>query len=126
VSGKTTTALLFVVSVFVAFLAADSAFAERTFTIRVGEDAKCEKLSLPWKPPPARYNVERIWVQRAGVVKHSYDEDRGVICFEPQRAGTTRIRVSGTIYDMKPDGRLRWTKSFYRSFKVRVRSAAVN
>ncbi len=43
-------------------------FAERTFTIRVGEDSKCEKLSLPLKPPPARYKVERIWVQRAGDV----------------------------------------------------------
>ena len=122
-NGKTTTALLFVVSVFVAFLAADSAFAERTFTIRVGKDTKCEKLSLPWKPPPARYSVERVWAQRAGVVKHSYDEDRGVICFEPQRVGTTRIRVSGAIYGLKSNERPNSQKRFYRSFKVRVRSA---
>ena len=123
---KITTSLLLAVSVFVAFLAADNAFAERTLTIKVGKGPKCEKLSLPWKPPPATYKVERVWVQRAGVVKHSYDEDRGVICFEPQRAGTTRIRVAGMIHENKPNERLRQTNRFYRSFKVRVHSATTN
>ena len=123
---KTTMVIMSLILIFIPPLTIGDALAERTFTIRVGKDAKCEKLSIPEKPPSGGYNVERVWIQREGIVKHYYDEERGVICFEPQRVGSTRVRVSGTIYDSRSNDQFRLEKRFYRSFKVRVRSAKNN
>lgn len=113
--------LLFAVAFFIVSLAADDAFAEKTLTIRIGDAKRCEKLTLSGPPSNGGYTFDRIWVQREGIVKHYFDEERGLICFEPQRTGSTKIKISGEVQEYDRYGRVKNSRRFYRNFNVRVR-----
>ncbi|MBT8407344.1 MAG: hypothetical protein KJP05_07795 [Deltaproteobacteria bacterium] len=121
-STRTTRILLFLVAFFVASLSAVDGFAERTLVIKMGE-AKCDKLSVSGKPPNGGYHVEEVWSQSQNedVVSYFIDEDKGLICFEAMRVGSTKIRVRGQRYELDRYGKQKSSEPFYRSFKVRVR-----
>ncbi len=117
---KTVTRTLFVTAFFLASFIAVDGFAEKTVAIKMGE-SRCEKLSISGKPARGGYTVDRIWAQRPDVVKYSPDEDKGLICFEPQRVGSTKIRVRGQRYELNRYGKKKSSENFYRAFEVRVR-----
>jgi len=128
---KTTIVLLFTFVIALAPLAASPAFAETVLSINMDEAQQCEKLALSakrypdgigtTKHHPDGYKVDQLWIQRDGIVGYSYDEEKGIICFQPKNTGSTRVRVSGTMHGLDSYGRPAWKKRFYRSFKVRVR-----
>jgi hypothetical protein len=117
--------LSLVVSFLIISLVAADALAEKTISIAVGEEQRCENLSLSGKPTSGGYRIEDIWADAEGIVTYEMDEDRGLICFKPLAVGSVKIRVRGQRYELKRDGRLKSSEGFYRAFKVRVPSFAV-
>jgi hypothetical protein len=112
---------LFVALLVAVSLVATDAFAEKTISIRMGQDARCEKLSPSGKPASGGYKVENVSVKKDGIVSVTYAEEMGVICFEPQSVGNTKVRVSGQRYELERNDRVKSSKRFYRAFRVRVR-----
>jgi hypothetical protein len=119
---RTTKILFFLVVLLFASLSAVDGFAERTLTIKMGE-TKCDTLSVSGKPTHGGYHVEEVWSQSPNedVVSYSIDKDKGLICFEAMRVGSTKIRVRGQRYELDRYGKQKSSEPFYRSFKVRVR-----
>ena len=116
---RTTKILLFLVAFFVASLSAVDGFAERTLHIKMGE-IRCDTLSLSGKPPNGGYHVEEVWLQRNDIVAYAIDKDKGLICFEPLRVGSTKVRVRGQRYELDRYGKQKSSEPFYRPFRVRV------
>ncbi len=113
--------LSFVVAVFVVFLGATDVLAEKTISVTVGEEPRCEKLSLSGKPVSGGYRVEDVWSDREGIAAYEIDEDQGLICFTPVAIGTVKIRVRGQRYELDRNKRIKASEGFYRAFKLRVR-----
>ena len=130
-NAKTRIVLLFTFILSLAPLATSPAFAEAVLSVKMNEARQCEKLALSAKRypdgigmtrlNPDRYNIDQVWIQRDGIVGYSLNEEKGIICFQPQNIGSTRVRVSGTMNGLDSYGRPAWKEKFYRSFKVRVR-----
>lgn len=119
---RTTKFLFFLAVLLFVSLSAVNGFAERTLVIKMGE-IRCDTLSVSGKPPHGGYNVEGVWSQSPSenVISYSIDKDKGLICFEPMRVGSTKIRVRGQRYELDRYGKQKSSEPFYRSFKVRVR-----
>jgi hypothetical protein len=117
---KSKTALLSTVVFLVASLTAVDGYTAKIVWVSMGE-SRCERLLMSGKPARGGYQIERIWAQRPGIVNYFPDEDKGLICFEPQRVGSTKIRVRGQKYELNRYGKKKSSEKFYRAFEVRVR-----
>ena len=111
----------FVVWFIVAFVAPSRALAEKTLVLKMAQEAVCENLTASGKPVSGGYDVDNIWVQRAGIINYVYDDDKGMICFEPVTVGSTRVKVTGTVYELNKNKQLKDSKRFYVNLRVRVR-----
>jgi hypothetical protein len=128
---RTSIVILFICILSLVPLVTNAAFAEAVLSVKMDEARQCEKLALSAKRYPGGigttklnpdgYTVDEVWMQRDGIVGYFYNEEKGIICFQPLSIGSTRVRVSGTINGLDSYGRPLWEKKFYRSFKVRVR-----
>jgi len=119
---KTMLRLWIVVWFIVAFVAPSRALAEKTLVLKMGQEAAvCENLTASGKPASGGYDVENIWVQRAGIINYAYHDDKGMICFEPVGVGSTRVKVNGTVYELDRNKQLKDSKRFYLNLRVRVR-----
>ncbi len=126
---KTMLRLCFMVWFILAFVAPSRALAEKTLALKMGQEAVCENLTASGKPASGGYDVENIWVQRAGIINYAYDDDKGMICLEPVGVGSTRVKVTGTVFELdknkvyEPDRnkQLKYNKRFYLNLRVRVR-----
>ena len=120
-NNKSIRKLYFVFAFVSIFLAANETFAERTLSVQMGQDPRCESLMPSGKADSGGYEVEKIWVQKKGIIKHVYDDDQGKICFEPVSVGSTRVKITGMVYELDKNQQLKSSKRFYRNFRVRVR-----
>jgi len=126
---KTMLRLWFVVWFVLAFVAPSRALAEKTLVLKMGQEAVCENLTASGKPASGGYDVEDIWVQREGIINYAYDDDKGMICLEPVGVGSTRVKVTGTVYELDKNKvyeldknkQLKDSKRFYLNLRVRVR-----
>ena len=107
----------------IVFLAASDSFAEKTLVFRVGEEPRCENLTLSGRPTSGGYKIENIWVQREGIVAHAFSKGTEKVCFSPLRVGSTRVKISGKVFAYKPNGKREFSKTFFRNFRIRVRPA---
>ena len=119
---KTIARLLFVVSFVCVVLAPHESLAEKTLALIIGQEPGCEKLTPSGKPSSGGYDLESVWVQKPGIVNYVYDDDKGEICFEPLGVGSTRVKVTGMVHELKRNKQLKYSNRFYRNFRVRVRS----
>lgn len=112
-----------IVAFFIVFLAASGSLAEQTLVLGLGEKPRCENLTLSGKPSSEGYKVANIWVQREGIVAHALNNKAGIICFSPLGVGSTRVKVSGEVFEYETNGELKSRKRFFRNFRIRVRPA---
>ena len=75
------------------------------------------------KPASGGYDVENIWVQRAGIINYAYDDDKGMICLEPVGVGSTTVFEldKNKVYEPDRNKQLKYNKRFYLNLRVRVR-----
>jgi hypothetical protein len=118
---KTMRRLFFVVAFVGIFLVANETSAEKTLPLQMGQEPRCESLMPSGKPDSGGFEVENIWVQKTGIIKHVYDDDQGKICFEPVSVGSTRVKITGMVYEVDRNQQLKSSKRFYRNYRVRVR-----
>lgn len=118
---RTMLRLWFVVWFFVPFVAPSRALAEKTLALKMAQEAVCENLTASGKPASGGYDVDNIWIQREGIVNYLYDDDKGMICLEPVGVGSTRVKVTGTVYELDKNKQLKDSKRFYLNLRVRVR-----
>ena len=118
---KTMCRLLIVTAFVGLFLVSNETFAEQTLPLQMGQEPRCESLMPSGKSDSGGYEVENIWVQKTGIIKHVYDDDQGKICFEPVSVGSTRVKITGMVYELDKNQQLKSSKRFYRNFRVRVR-----
>lgn len=123
INHKTITRLLVPALVFILSLAAINSFAQKTVVVKIGEEPKCENVLLDSRPLAGEYTVERIWLQRKGVVDCTYNHDTGKICFTPLSVGSTEVKVYGERYESDASGKVKSRKRFERTFELRVGSA---
>ena len=118
---RRSTTLPFVVAFFVISLVAADVYAEKIISITMGEEPRCEKLSISGKPVSGGYRVEDVWDDGEGIATYEIDEDQGLICYTPVAIGAVNIRVRGQRYELDRNRRIKSSEGFYRAFKVRVR-----
>jgi hypothetical protein len=111
------------IAVLLAFSMAVPAYAEKTVVVKMGQEPRCEGFSVHGKPDNVKYTVEGLWIKKEGVVRTSYDENKGEICFEPLNTGNTRVKIHGKVQEFDLYGQVKETRKFYRSFRVKVRTA---
>ena len=118
---KTIRRLSFVFAFVGILLVSNETSAEKTLPLQMGQEPRCESLLPSGKSDSREYEVENIWVQKTGIIRHVYDDDQGKICFEPVSVGSTRVKITGMVYELDKNQQLKSSKRFYRNFRVRVR-----
>jgi hypothetical protein len=113
--------LMLVFSFIFASPVANDALAEKDVLVRMEQSSRCVNFSDRGMPPNTRYELKNVQVRREGITGYSYDDDKGVICFEPLRVGTTNVIINVDISEYEPWGRLKETRKLTRRFRVKVR-----